>query len=105
MSAKAERTYSGWDCATWIECPGEWINLEKWADSLNLSGDDAEYIGPEIDSAGVVRVSVPMWDSLIAHGMEVPEQYRRTCPECGSKNAYEHPTHGDLVCWCGEEEA
>jgi DNA-directed RNA polymerase subunit RPC12/RpoP len=34
---------------------------------------------------------------------EEEEEDRRTCPECGSKNAHEDPSSGAFVCWCDEE--
>lgn len=37
------------------------------------------------------------------YGAEEEEEERRTCPECGSKNAHEDPSSGAFVCWCDEE--
>lgn len=91
-----ERSYSWAECAEMICCPGEWKSLEEWGESLDLSGDDLEYISPEIDESGRVRVSLPMYESL-----PIWDEIRRTCPECGSKNAYEDLEKGVLVCWCG----
>lgn len=36
---------------------------------------------------------------------EVTDEMRRTCPDCGSENAYECPdpdNWGVLVCWCDD---
>ena len=62
MSEQRE-DYSGSECAEMVRCPGTWKSLEEWADSVGLSGDDLEFINPELDG-GIVSVSLPMYDSL-----------------------------------------
>lgn len=62
--------YSYSECAEMIECAGRWNNLDEWGESLGLSPDDVEWISPDLDDAGVVSVSLPMFDSLKCMGIE-----------------------------------
>lgn len=68
---RSREDYSMDECGTMMVCPGSWKSVEEWGDALNLSGDDVEYLSPDFEEEeGVVRVSLPMYDSLRDFGME-----------------------------------
>ena len=65
--------YSGWECSEMVECAGVWGSLDEWGAAYNLSSDDVEFISPDLDSDGIVSVSIPMFDSLVGMGVERKE--------------------------------
>ena len=72
MSEQRE-DYSWSECAEIVECAGVWGSLDEWGEAHHLSSDDVEYINPDLDSDGIVSVSIPMFDSLVGMGVERKE--------------------------------